>query len=55
MRKISAILLITGAALLAGILVQVYYSDPSPHDPWSALALFSSMVVMVLNWTWLFY
>jgi len=55
MRKISAIPLVTGAALLAGALVQIYYSDLSPHDPWSALALLSSVVVMLLNWTWLFF
>ena len=55
MQKMSAILLTISAALLVGASVQVYYSDLAPEDPWSAPALFSIMVVMLLNWTWLFF
>ena len=43
---------IIGAALLAGVLVQVYYSDQSPQ-PLECTR--SSLVVMVLNCTWLFF
>jgi hypothetical protein len=55
MVKLSAILVTISAALLAGALVQVYYSDLSPKEPWSAPALFSLVAIIFLNWTWLFF
>ena len=44
-----------GAALLAGVLVQVYYSGLPPASAWSAPALYSFLGVIVLSiGLWLF-
>src|SRR5215470_13787774 len=40
---------ITGAALVGGALMQVYYSDLAPMDPWSAPAVFTFLAVMLLS------
>ena len=39
---------ITGAALISGALVQVYYSGLAPTDAWSAPAVYSFLAVMLL-------
>jgi hypothetical protein len=44
-----------GAALLAGALVQVYYSGLPPASAWSAPAMYSFLGVIVLSiGLWLF-
>jgi|SRR5215467_4165101 hypothetical protein len=40
---------ITGAAVIIGALVQMYYSGLAPMDAWSAPAVYSFLAVMLLN------
>jgi hypothetical protein len=54
MRTIANVSNITGVALIAGLLMQVYYSGSAPTDAWSAPALSSFMAVMLFNFVLLF-
>ena len=49
MSTISSVSNITGVALIAGALVQIYYSGLAPLDAWSAPALCSFLAIMLLN------
>jgi len=49
MRTISSISNIVGVALVAGALVQVYYSRLVPLEAWGAPALSTSLAVLLLN------
>ena len=55
MRTIANFTNITGAALIGGALVQIYYSGLAPMDAWSAPAVFSFLAVMLLNGLLLFF
>ena len=54
MGTIASVSNITGVALIAGALVQIYYSGLAPMDAWSAPALSSFLAVMLLNVVLLF-
>jgi hypothetical protein len=49
MRTITNFTNITGAAVIAGALVQMYYSGLAPMNAWSAPAVYSFLAVMLLN------
>jgi len=49
MRTIASISNVMGVALIAGALVQIYYSGLAPLDAWSAPALSSFLAVLLLN------
>ena len=49
MRTVASISNIVGVALIAGALVQIYYSGLAPLEAWSAPALSSFLVVLLLN------
>lgn len=49
MQTIASVSNITGVALIAGALVQIYYSGLAPLDAWSAPALCSFLAIMLLN------
>jgi|SRR5215475_10990682 len=49
MRTIASVSNITGVALIAGALMQIYYSGLAPMDAWSAPAVYSFCAVMLLN------
>jgi hypothetical protein len=52
MQKVAVATLTVGAALVAGALVQVYYSDLPPLAAWSAPALYSFLGVILLFIAW---
>ena len=54
MQTIANVSNIAGVALIAGALVQIYYSGLAPLDAWSAPALSSFLAVMLLNVVLLF-
>ena len=49
MQTIANFINITGAAVISGALVQMYYSGLAPMDAWSAPAVYSFLAVMLLN------
>jgi len=51
-QKIVAAILAVGVALMAGALVQVYYSDLPPLSPWSGPAVYSFLGVILLFIAW---
>jgi hypothetical protein len=52
MQKVAVATLTVAAALFAGALVQVYYSDLPPLTAWSAPALYSFLGVILLFIVW---
>ena len=54
-QTIANLTLITGAAVIMGALVQMYYSSLDPMDAWSAPAVYSFLAVMLLNVLALFF
>jgi hypothetical protein len=52
MPAVVATTLATGAALIVGALVQVYYSDLPPLSAWSGPAVYSFLGVMLLYIAW---
>jgi hypothetical protein len=54
METIANVSNIVGVALIAGALVQIFYSGLAPMDAWSPPALSSFLAVMLLNVVLLF-
>ena len=52
MQKVAVATLTVAAALFAGALMQVYYSDLPPLSAWSAPALYTFLGVILLFIVW---